>query len=61
MKFSFDWPSEYLISRCLKCMSDGQTDEGVCLHYKLTNEPKGLGELVIVLIIIIIINFCLTL
>ena len=27
-------------------MVDGQwTDDGACLYYKLTNEPKGSGEL----------------
>ena len=23
----------------------GRTDDGACLYYKLTNEPKGSGEL----------------
>ena len=25
--------------------NDGRTDDGACLYYKLTNEPKGSGEL----------------
>ena len=24
---------------------DGRTDDGACLYYKLTHEPKGSGEL----------------
>ena len=26
-------------------MDNGRTDDGACLYYKLTNEPKGSGEL----------------
>ena len=26
-------------------VDDGQTDDGPWLYYKLTNEPKGSGEL----------------
>ena len=33
-----------------------RTDGGACLNYKLTNEPKGSGELKIVFIIIIFIK-----
>ena len=42
MKFGFDWPSGFG-----KWGTDGrrQTDDGACLNYKLTNEPKGSGEL----------------
>ena len=26
---------------------DGRTDNGACIYYKLTYEPKGSGELII--------------
>ena len=29
----------------MKMVDDGCTDEGPWLYYKLTNEPKGSGEL----------------
>ena len=56
MKFGFDWPSGFWRRRSLK-MVDGRTtddngqrtDDGACLYYKLTNEPKGSGELKITL------------
>ena len=31
--------------RSLKMVDDGRTDDGPLLYYKLTNEPKGSGEL----------------
>ena len=44
MEFGFDLPRVWR-RRSLK-MVDGQwTDDGACLYYKLTNEPKGSGEL----------------
>ena len=37
----------FLRRRCLKSVDDGRrrTDNGACLYYKLTYEPKGSGEL----------------
>ena len=34
-----------LFLRCSKSVDDRQTDDGACLYYKLTHEPKGSGEL----------------
>ena len=45
MKFSFDKPSGLWRRRSLKMVDDGRTEEGPWLYYKLTNEPKGSGEL----------------
>ena len=47
MKFGFDWPSSFEEEDLLKWCMDGRrrTDDGACLYYKLTNEPKGSGEL----------------
>ena len=39
MNFGFDWPSE-TFEECGR-----QTDDAVCLHFKLTYESKGSGEL----------------
>ena len=38
----------FLRRRCLKSVDDGQRqmDNGACLIYKLTYEPKGSGELI---------------
>ena len=59
MKFGFDRPSGFW-RRSLKMVDDGRTDvrtddgrtdgrrqthDGPCLYFKLTNEPKGSGEL----------------
>ena len=41
MKFGFDWPSGFGEEDLLKWW----TDNGPWLYYKLTNEPKGSGEL----------------
>ena len=56
MKFGFDWPSGFGKEDLWKWWTDGQrttmdangrqTDDGACLYYKLTNEPKGSGELI---------------
>ena len=37
----------FLKRRCLKSVEEGRwrTDNGACLYYKLTYEPKGSGEL----------------
>ena len=37
----------FLRRRCLKSVDDDgrRTDNGACLYYKLTYEPKGSGEL----------------
>ena len=48
MKFGFDWPSSFekKIFENVVLTTDGQqTDDGPWLYYKLTNEPKGSGEL----------------
>ena len=51
MKFGFDWPSAFGEEDLWKWQTDGrwttdgQTDERPWLYYKLTNEPKGSGEL----------------
>ena len=47
MKFGFDW---FWRRRSLKMVDrqqtdNGRMDEGPWLYYKLTNEPKGSGEL----------------
>ena len=39
MKFGFDWPNGFGEE------NGGRMDDGPWLHYKLTNEPKGSGEL----------------
>ena len=44
MKFGFDWPSGFGEDLWKWC-TDGRTDDGAWLYYKLTNEPKGSGEL----------------
>ena len=41
MKFGFDWPSGFGEEDLWKWW----TDDGACLYYKLTNKPKGSGEL----------------
>ena len=33
--------------RSLKMMDGQWTDDGACLYYKLINEPKGSGELIV--------------
>ena len=56
MKFGFDWPSGFGEEDLWKwwTLDDDEqrrrTDDGPWLHYKLTNEPKGSGELKIVLV-----------
>ena len=46
MKFGFNWPSSFGEDDLWKWWTDEQrTDDGACLYYKLTNEPKGSGEL----------------
>ena len=54
VKFGFDWPSGFGEEDLWKWWTDGRqrtptddgrTDDGACLYYKLTNEPKGSGEL----------------
>ena len=49
MKFGFEWPSGFGEEDLWKwwTMDDGRTDDGPWLYYKLTNEPKGSGELII--------------
>ena len=42
MKFGFDWPNGFGEE---DLWNGGRTDNGACLYYKLTNEPKGSGEL----------------
>ena len=42
MKFGFDWPSGFGEE---DRTDNGRTDDGPWLYYKLTNEPKGSGEL----------------
>ena len=43
MKFGFDWPSSFGEEDLWKWWTDH--DDGACLYYKLTNEPKGSGKL----------------
>ena len=47
MKFGFDWPSGFGEEDLWKWWTDGRQrmDDWACLYYKLTNEPKGSGEL----------------
>ena len=47
MEFGFDWPSGFGVSlKMVDGRADGRwTDDGLWLYYKLTNEPKGPGEL----------------
>ena len=45
MKFGFDRPSGSEQGQSLKMVDDGLMDDGPRLYYKLTNEPKGSGEL----------------
>ena len=49
MKFGFDWPSGFGEEDLWKWWTDDngrqRTDDGACPYYKLTNEPKGSGEL----------------
>ena len=40
----------FLRKRCLQSVDEGRTDDGACLYYKLTHEPKGSGKLIITLI-----------
>ena len=51
MKFSFDWPSGFWgdVQECGLRTDDegGWMDDRACLYYKLTHEPKGSGELII--------------
>ena len=42
MKFSFNWPNGFWGEDVLKCWRT--TDSGQCLYYKLTSEPKGTKE-----------------
>ena len=44
MKFGFNWHSGFQRRRCLKMLTYMRTTEAY-LYYKLTNEPKGSGEL----------------
>ena len=45
-KFGFDWPSGFWEEDLWKWWTDGQrTDDGAWLYYKLTNEPKGSGDI----------------
>ena len=44
MKFGFDWPSSFWEDVWRVWTTDGRND-GDCLYYKLTHEPKGSGEL----------------
>ena len=37
------WNGTVVLRRCLKRVDDGRTDNGDCLYYKLTYEPKGSG------------------
>ena len=48
MKFGFDWCSGFREEDLWKWWTDsnGWMDEGPWLYYKLTNEPKGSGELI---------------
>ena len=46
MKFGFDWPSSFGEEDPCKWWTDGgRTNDRPWLYYKLTNEPKGSGEL----------------
>ena len=49
MKFCFNWPSglEKKSFEMVDRQTDGQhrTDDGACLYYKLTNEPKDSDDL----------------
>ena len=45
MKFGFDWPGGFGEDLWKWWMDNGRTDNGPWLYYKLTNEPKGSGEL----------------
>ena len=46
MKFGFDWPSGFGEEDLWKWWTDRQwMDDRPWLYYKLTNEPKGSGEL----------------
>ena len=47
MKFGFNTPSGFGEEDLWKWWTtDGRTDDGPWLYYKLTNEPKGSGELI---------------
>ena len=47
MKFGFDWPRGFGEEDLWKWWTDnGWMDDRACLYYKLTNEPKGSGELI---------------
>ena len=43
MKFVFDWPSGF--GEDFENGGRTPTDTGASLYYKLTNQPKGSGEL----------------
>ena len=46
MKFGFNWPRGFGEEDLWKWWTDGQwMDDGACLYYKFTNEPKGSSEL----------------
>ena len=47
MKFGFDWPTGFGGKDVWRVWTtDGRrADDGACLYYKLTYEPKGSGEL----------------
>ena len=49
MKSGFDYPAvleKKIFENGGRTTENGQrTDDGPCLYYKLTNEPKGSGEL----------------
>ena len=44
-KFGSDWPCSFWEDVWRVWTTDWRTDDGACLYYKLTHEPKGSGEL----------------